>query len=33
VQALSADATEPGEWQARIGDALIVSGALATKRY
>lgn len=27
VRALDADETEPGVWQARIGDALIASGA------
>jgi hypothetical protein len=27
VQALEADETEPGVWQARIGDALTASGA------
>jgi hypothetical protein len=28
VQALEADETEPGVWQARIGDALVGSGAI-----
>lgn len=28
VRALDADETEPGVWQARIGDALTVSGAV-----
>jgi hypothetical protein len=32
VQALEADETEPGVWQARIGDALTASGAASDKQ-